>query len=191
MLIRKVSVFLRATFHTQTVSKNMEKLKCPSCKKEYLDKIDTCKNCKFPFNGTEKERAIHIGQFINKKGVLIDSTDSIEKSQKILYAIAGINLIFLIIGFIKNSYQLFDLILNGIIVAVFLLCAFFIKKSPLILTIIPLILMIGIYTLNFIVEPRSIFNGIVVKLLIVGSLIYSIFLIKSADGFKKTYGVDE
>ena len=169
----------------------MEKLKCPSCKREYMEKIDTCKNCNFPFNGTEKEKAIHIGQFINKKGVLFDSVDSIGKSQKILYAITALNLIALIIRFSLNGIILDDLIQNGIITLIFLFCGIYLKKNPILLTIIPLVLLIGVYTLNYIIDPMSLLRGILFKLIIIGSLVYSVYLIKSAEKFSKKYGVNE
>jgi len=168
----------------------MEKTICPACKKEHIEQLDICNNCSFPFNGTEKEKAIHIGRFINKKGVLTDSSDSIKKSQLILFAIAGFNALFLIAGLFNGNLLPIDIILNTIVTLTFLLCGFFIYKKPVLLTVIPLILIIGINILNYFIEPSSIFRGIIIKLIIIGSLIYSIYLIKSAENFKKEYGVD-
>ncbi|MDO6819491.1 hypothetical protein [Zobellia sp. 1_MG-2023] len=168
----------------------MENMNCPSCKKEYLESVDICSNCRYPFSGTEKEKAIHIGKFINQKGVLVDSEASIEKSQKILYGVTVINLVFLAIGFFNGTYPLLHILLNAVLIVVFLFCAYFIKKSPLMLTIIPLALLIGVYTINFIVDPNSVLRGVIMKLFILGSLIYSIYLIKSAEGFKKNFGLN-
>ncbi|MEZ4808844.1 MAG: hypothetical protein R2819_00675 [Allomuricauda sp.] len=169
----------------------MEKLICPSCKKEYLEKIDTCSNCNFPFNGTEKEKAIHIGQFINKKGVLFDSADSIGKSQKILYAITLFNVVAITVRIFMNGLYWPELLQNGIITLILFLCAFFLKRNPILLTLIPLVLLIGVYTLNSLIDPNTLLRGIFIKLIIIGSLCYSIYLIKSADRFKRKYGVDK
>ncbi|WMI65997.1 hypothetical protein RBH94_02290 [Aestuariibaculum sp. YM273] len=167
----------------------MNNLQCPACKKEYQEQLSICNNCNFPFNGSEKEKGIHIGRFISAKGVITDSDNSIEKSQQILFFITGLNVLFLIVGIWNSSYDIIDLILNGIISIIFLLCAIFIKKKPLLLTSIPLLLMIGINILNYILEPRSILNGILMKVAIIGSLIYSIYLIISSEKFKKQYSV--
>lgn len=45
----------------------LKNLNCPACKAEQIENVEFCKNCKFPFNGTDKEVAIHIGKFIKKK----------------------------------------------------------------------------------------------------------------------------
>lgn len=169
----------------------MEKQKCPSCKKEFLENVSICTNCNFPFDGTDKEKAIHIGRFISSKGIITDSNGSIEKSQKILYTITGINIFFMIIGFSNGNFVLVDIIINSFITLIFLLCGIFLKKKPLLLTVIPLTMMIGIYTLNYLIEPNSIFSGILMKIFILCSLIYSIYLILSAEKFKKDFQINE
>tara|TARA_R110000868_G_scaffold354220_2_gene615533 strand:+ start:68 stop:574 length:507 start_codon:yes stop_codon:yes gene_type:complete len=165
----------------------MENIVCPACKKENKEQLETCNNCNFPFNGTEQEKGVHIGRFINKKSVITDSEGAIKKSQFILYAIAAYNAIFLIIGLFGSQLNVFDLLLNFVVVGIFVLCAFFIQKKPLLLTLIPLILILGINMLNYFIEPSSVFRGIVFKLIIIGSLIYSIYLIKGAADFKKEF----
>ncbi|MEK6154555.1 hypothetical protein WIW50_14895 [Flavobacteriaceae bacterium 3-367] len=168
----------------------MDNISCPACKQEYSEIQEICENCKFPFNGTEKEKSLHIGRFINKKGVIVDSSDAIRRSQLILYAIAGINALFIIVITLTGKIQLFDIALNGILALVFLLCGLFIRQRPMLLTLIPLILILGIYALNFLVDPSSIFKGIIVKLIIIGSLIYSLYLIDRAKRFQSKFGAD-
>lgn len=167
----------------------MKNIQCPSCKKEFETIPTNCSNCQFPFQGTEREKTVHIAQFIEKKGVLVDSDDSIEKSRKILYAITGINVIYLVVGYVTGDAHFMDTILNFVISGVFFICAFNIEENPIRLTTVPLILLISIYTLNFLLNPSMFFQGIVVKLLIVGSMFYSIYLIKSAEKFKKRYQI--
>lgn len=162
---------------------------CPACKKEQINEISSCKNCSFPFNGTEKEKAIHIANFISKKGVLFDSNDSIEKSQQILYGISLVNLVFIGVDIFTSNFYIIDLIINLTITFVLAFCGFMIRKNPIKFTLIPLFLLISIYTLNAILDPYFLHRGILMKLVILGSLIYSIYLIKSADRFKKKYDI--
>ena len=162
-------------------------MRCPACKIENEDLIENCENCEFPFNGTEKEKGIHIGRFINKKGIVTDSDESISKSQKILIGVAVFNLAFLIIGFSNGGFDIISIIFNGVITGIILLCGIFIKKNPVILTLIPLILIIGINVLNFIFDPQSILNGILMKIIIIGSLGYSLYLVYQKKKFEKKY----
>lgn len=159
---------------------------CPACKKEHIESLDNCNICAFPFNGTEKERAIHIGRFINTKGVLIDSVDSIKRSQMILFVIAGFNTLLFLINFFLGSIFLLDIALIGI----FLLCGILIRKSPILFICIPLVLIIGINISNYFIDPSLAFNGIFIKILIVSSLIYSIYIILKANKFKKRYEIN-
>lgn len=167
----------------------MENPTCPCCKIAILESTLICSNCQFPFNGTEKEKSIHIGRFISSKGVLTDSDDSISKSQKILSVITALNTIFLIIGITKGNYMILDIILNGFITLIFLLCAIFIKKMPLVLTCIPLFLVISINILNYFIDPISILSGIAMKLVIIISLGYSVYLIVQAKKFQKQFKI--
>ena len=162
-------------------------MNCPACKIENENTIKNCKNCEYPFNGTEKEKGIHIGRFINKKGIVNDSDESIMKSQKILIGVGIFNLVFLLIGFSNGGIDVFGIIFNGIITGIILLCGIFIKKKPVTLTLIPLILIIGINILNFIFDPNSILNGILMKIVIIGSLGYSLYLVSQMKKFKKKY----
>ena len=54
---------------------------CPACKKENPKIAIFCETCNYPFEGTEKEKAIHIGRFVTKKGVTVDSEIQINRSR--------------------------------------------------------------------------------------------------------------
>jgi len=160
---------------------------CPACKNYNNEEIRLCEKCEFPFFGTEKEKSIHIGRFINKRGVIFDANDSIRKSQNILLLVIGLNILGLIINFdflINNKVILF---LDILIIISFGVCAFMLKKAPVLFTVIPLVIILTLYTVNFIVDPRSILNGILMKLIIVGTLVYSVFLHVKSKKFKEKY----
>ncbi len=160
---------------------------CPACKTEIEKEIEICTNCEFPFNGTEKQRGIHIGRFINQKGIVNDSDNSIIKSQKILIGIATINLVILLLQFSKGKLEIADIIFNGVLTLIILLCGIFIKKKPITFTFIPLILIIAINILNYILDPKSLLNGVFFKIFIIGSLVYSIYLVRESEKFKKKF----
>ncbi|VXB01899.1 conserved membrane hypothetical protein [Flavobacterium sp. 9AF] len=158
---------------------------CPACKKESPESYDNCSYCKFPFNGTEKEQATHIGKFIADKGILDKSKHNIENSKRILFYIVAFNTIGLIIAIMNNKYDFLGVFLTVFISLIFLLCGIFLQKNPKILTIIPLTIILLFYTLNFIFDREHFFNGIIFKIIIVGALIYNLYVLNEAEKFKK------
>jgi len=161
---------------------------CPACKKENPEIAIFCETCNYPFEGTEKEKAIHIGQFVTKKGVTVDSEIHINRSRSILLIIAVINAFAIVMGLSDSeAYSMVDIVFNIVITAVFILCAVTIKKNPFIKILIPFLLLLFINLLNFIVDPNTIAQGIVLKVIYIGSLGYSLYLVKSAENFRKKY----
>lgn len=163
---------------------------CPACNKEYTEIIDTCSVCAFPFDGTEKERSIHIGKFISTKGVLIDSDTTIKKIQHLFYFIGGFNLMLFVMHSLMGIVFIVNSILDFLFFIVFMICGIFIRKNPLVFTIIPLLFMIGMNTLYYLIDPELVLNGIIYKIIIVGCLLYSIYVVLKAQDFKRKYNVD-
>ncbi len=163
---------------------------CPACSKEQIESLDRCNICDFPFNGTEKERSIHIGKFISKKGVLTDSDTTIKKIQQLFYFIGGFNLMLFVMHSLIGIVFIVNSILDFLFFILFMLCGIFIRKNPLVFTIIPLLFMIGINALYYLIDPALVLKGIIYKLVIVGCLIYSIYIVLKAQEFKRKYNVD-
>ena len=165
----------------------MSTIICPACKN--INNADTlfCDKCEFPFQGSEKEKSIHIGRFINKRGVVFDANDSIRKSQNILFLVIGLYVLGLVINFEFLLDNKIFLVFDILIIISFGVCAFMLKRAPVLFTTIPLIILIALYVSNFIIDPRSILNGIIMKVIIIGTLVYSIYLHISSNKFKKKY----
>ncbi len=165
----------------------MESNVCPACKNDNDSNINLCVKCEFPFNGTEKEKSIHIGRFIGKKGIIFDAEDSLTKSQNLLYLAAGFYILGLIVNFSILLNHLIALVFNIVVIIVIALSGFLLKKSPLLFLIIPLTVLLMVYFLNYLVDPNSILRGILFKFLILGSLIFSIYNYLVSEKFKKKY----
>lgn len=160
---------------------------CPACKNSVSAESEKCDYCEFPFNGSDKEKSIHIGKFINKRGVIFDANDSIRKSQNILLLVIGLYVLSLIINFDFLLENKIILVIDLLIIISFSVCAFMIKKAPILFTVIPLIIILTLYLINFIIDPRTLLGGIFLKIIIIGTLVYSIFLHISSNKFKKKY----
>ena len=162
---------------------------CPACKNSCPFEAMFCEKCEFPFKGTEKEKSIHIGRFIGDKGIIIDAEDALIRSRNLLYIAAGLYTLGVIINMSLLLNNLFVLAFNILIIITFVVSALFLKKSPLTFLILPLALLLSIYTINFIIDPNTLVQGILFKILIIGSLIYSIYNFVASEKFKKKFNV--
>ncbi len=162
---------------------------CICCKNEVLENSTNCEFCNFPFFGSEEEKSIHIGKFIVNKRVISNSEESLDKNQYLLYFISAITFVTAIIFCTKFEGFYFETGLNFLIGFVILFCGYYLKKNPIMLTIIPLVLILSIYSLNYFLDPKTLFNGIIFKIVIISSLVYNIFLILKSDSFKKNHNL--
>ncbi|GAA3605861.1 hypothetical protein Q4Q39_11515 [Flavivirga amylovorans] len=165
----------------------MENKACPACKNDSDLNVNLCPKCEFPFNGTEKEKSIHIGRFIGKKGIIFDAEDSLTKSQQLLFLAAGLYLLGVIINFSVLLNDLLALIFNTVVIIVILASGVLLKKAPMLFLIIPIIVLLFVYGINYAINPDSLTRGIFFKCLILGSLIYSIYNYLASERFKKKY----
>lgn len=159
---------------------------CPACKNENSEIAIYCELCQYPFEGTDKEKAIHIGRFVSKKGVKYDKDDSFIRSQKIIGFIAVTNLLFLgaTYKFLPNGWIISQLI----IAAIFLFCAFTIRKHSFIKVLIPLIIILLPTILLLIISPSDFIVNIAVNMIYIAALIYSLVLVKSYEKFVNKFG---
>lgn len=163
----------------------MENHHCPSCKNNTPTSYELCSFCKFPFNGTENEKSLHIGKFISAKNILDKSEENIQNSKKILFMIVAFNILGVVISVMKNQYDFFGILISTIITLTMLFCALYLHKKPMILTIIPLSLILLIYTINFIFSRETFFQGIIFKTIILFALTYNLYTLNQANKFKK------
>lgn len=147
---------------------------CPSCKSTCFELDEKCEICNFPLKGNEKEKAVFIGQKYAKKQKADDGVKAINKNRNLLFAIGGFNIVISPILFLMNRIQIGDGILNLIVGLIFIGLGLLAKIQPLVSFILALLLLLGLYLLNYLVDPSTIFNGIILKLIIIGSLIYAI-----------------
>lgn len=160
---------------------------CLSCKKEVFENENTCPTCNFPFNGTEKEKAIHIGKFINQKSIVSSSEDSILKVRNILFLIAAIQLLGLGINLYKGHIDIVTIVVYLILALTFISCGVLIKKSPILFITFPLCLLLALYFIEYLTVPSLFFRGIIFKVLIIGIMIYSIYIVIKSNQFKKKH----
>ncbi|MBT8327480.1 MAG: hypothetical protein KJP21_07135 [Bacteroidia bacterium] len=165
----------------------MEAFVCPACKNEHPKDENICRICDFPFNGTEKEKSIHIGKFIGKKGIIQDAEANLDKSRNLLFFVAILNFVGIAINYEAVFQNIIAIIISFGIPIIIIFCAFLIKKSPLIFLGIPLALMFLVYSIEIFIDPNEWLRGIFFKLIVLGILGYGIYNYIASENFKKQY----
>jgi len=158
---------------------------CPACKSEFLVQPGACENCGFPFIGSEKEKSLFIAQHILKKGQLSDTRDRIKRARIILWIIGGFNILSPVVASFGNGVQGEYLFVGIFLGIVFIGFGFLAYKKPFIAILIPLLLLLLLYTASAILDPDTLFNGIILKLVFLGGLIYALVSIVEAEKIRR------
>ncbi|MFI2742675.1 hypothetical protein ACG2LH_08045 [Zhouia sp. PK063] len=166
----------------------METSYCPSCKLALEEEpTGNCIRCNYPFHGTEAEKSKHIGEFISQKGIGLDLEAIVKRCQRYLFIVTAIQLVVSFIGIMNNSVSFIFLLLNGFVVCSFFLCALFLKKNPVVFSIIPMAIVIMIFIVDYLFAPELLLSGIKTKLIILALLGYCVYIATKAEGFNKKF----
>jgi hypothetical protein len=114
----------------------------------------------------------------------------IRNARIMLYIVAGLQLLPLLLlpeGLDDDARNLL-IILQVIFAAVFVGLAIWTKYKPFAALLTAMIFFLGIWVLGGILNPASIFSGIILKVILIVLLILGIRNAKEAEELKKTYG---
>jgi len=143
---------------------------CKICKTDYEILPQTCQKCGFPFAGTEKEKTAFSVQQIIKKGHIEESKKHIKIARVILWIIGGFNLVSSFF-YSEDSVTMITAIIIGLI---FIGFGFYTYKKPFISILIPLSFLLLVHTIIAIIEPATIFQGLILKIIFLFLLIYAL-----------------
>lgn len=165
---------------------------CNGCMAEYAPLDAFCNTCGFPIQGTEREQELHHSERSVKEIELIDLEEKVENARKSLFWVAGLcGISFLFTAFKGSSGadQTADMIVTLILIAAFLGLGLLAKRKASTALISGLSLYVILNLLIAIVDPISIFSGIIVKIIIIGYLIKGIKAVIEADNLKKELNI--
>lgn len=155
--------------------------KCSFCKEVVVSpKVIFCSNCGYPENGTDKERTRFFAKRTIEKHERIDARKQIKSARNTLYTLCGIMLVFGVIIFFGNNSVL-ELGIHLFFSFLYLTLAFWSEKKPFEALLIALLLYVTLLVIGFIDNPRSIFSGIIWKVIIISFLgkgMYSAFIFR-------------
>lgn len=156
---------------------------CSNCNSPISPEEVYCSNCGYPENGDEKEKDKFQRRIDAKKGLLKEVKKEVKKGKNtlivlgILNAIAGIYYGFVVEDVLTG-------VIEGILGIVYLGLSIWSDKQPFGALLSALILYLTLVLLLAILEPVTIFQGIIWKILIIGFLVRGI---KSGHEAKNIY----
>jgi len=156
-------------------------LKCDNCKIPISPVQISCTYCGYPLAGNQKEKTAFIKQQIRDKTTLRRAGKYQRRSSYILYIIGAFQIVTGGLNY-HNYKAREEFIVYAFIGLLFMVFGYFSSKKPLLFISLGLGLTLLMYVVNFILNPASITQGILWKLVIVGNLSYT--LISSYQEFK-------
>ncbi|MCK8522607.1 hypothetical protein M0D21_13565 [Aquimarina sp. D1M17] len=143
---------------------------CSQCNTPINGKTKFCANCGYPENGTEKEQSVYHANKVMKKNQVKEDQNRIKSGRNTLYWIAGISFFFGLITFLLNDDST-TFIVQIILAIIYLILAYWSQKKPFAALLSALLLYVLLIAADVVVEPASIFRGIIVKIIIISFLI--------------------
>lgn len=147
---------------------------CPHCHNQVPEADTFCQQCGYPVRGTEEQINEFNYQIGYKQMQLDDSHTGVRKGRNSLYVVAGIFALYGLIYYAMND-QAQDaialLVTNIVLAVVFLMLGYWSMKKPIAALISGLSLFVAIHLLNAIVDPMTLVQGILIKVLVIVYLV--------------------
>ncbi|QQX77798.1 MULTISPECIES: zinc ribbon domain-containing protein [Aequorivita] len=135
---------------------------CSQCNSEIELDQKYCNDCGYPEGGTTQEQSgFHARQVMKKRGQA-EASSLIKKGRNSLFVVAAI-------AFLSGLYYFFKLddssvlIVNSILSISYLLLGFWSQKRPLVALILGLLVYLTTLVLNGLIEPETIYKGLLIK----------------------------
>ncbi len=145
---------------------SIEQDHCSKCDTILLENNKFCSNCGFPERGTEKEKAIFIANAVMKKNGHLDVDEKINSGKKTLLILAALCVVFGFISYGVNN-DISVLVSNLILAVIYAGLAWLATTKPFAALLSALLLYIMIHILNAIVDVTTIYQGLLVKVLVI------------------------
>ena len=165
---------------------------CTSCYSKYEPADAFCNGCGYPLHGTQQEKDFFTSERNVKEIDLADLSETVRKACNSLYWIAGLLVISTIFGYATAQLEedkMANLITGVILFVAFLGFGLWSKSKPAAALISGLSLYIIIHLLSAIINPVSIFSGIIIKVIIIVYLIKGIRSVLEVDKLKKELNI--
>lgn len=159
---------------------NHDKVKCSNCFTDVEIKGAFCPSCGFPEKGTEKEKAVFHANKVMDKNKHMDASVKVNSARNTLYVISGITFLSGIVYYFITM-EFYILFVNTIIGVLYLVLALWSVKQPLPALLSALLLYATIFVLNGLLDPSTIYQGLILKVIVLVYLGKGLYSAKAAQ----------
>jgi hypothetical protein len=162
----------------------MNKIYCPNCYCGYDKQPDNC-SCGYPFTGNEMDKYKFMSHKIKKVQAVQEGIKSADYARYVLFIIGGLNLLISIIYLMmggENSTQYVTMTYSLLLIVL----GFFSYKEPFYSLLFGLIVLIGIYLIMGLADPKIFFSGLITRAIFTLGFIYGLIKVKRAENILNT-----
>lgn len=162
-------------------SDNQPDADCGHCGVSLTNEHKFCPHCGFPQQGTREDQKDFRAQVFLKKQDLTNAQSKVKNAAATLYVIAGFTSLYgLIVGLgIREDAGL--MIGNVVIAILYILLGLWSQEKPFMAILSGLILYATFILLNAFLDPATLYNGMVIKLVVIVFLIKGVVSARQAN----------
>jgi len=150
-----------------------EVLSCTQCETIIKETQKYCTNCGYPQRGSAGDKSKFHAERIMNRSKAVDAPKTIRQARNILFIVAGITFIYGIFLFFYRD-DMASLIAAAIMTGVYVVLGYWSQQKPLISLVLALLLYATNMVLSFIIEPDTLYKGLIFKVIIIYFLIRGI-----------------
>ncbi|MEQ8626388.1 zinc ribbon domain-containing protein [Ekhidna sp.] len=162
-------------------------LTCSNCQKPINESDTYCGNCGFPENGSDEEKNKFHYRIKLKTDVVKDAEKKIKNVKTLLFVLAGLNILlgFYFIFILDSNLTFADGVGLLISALVFIGCAIWVNKQPLMGVLAAFGFYLFLQVLAAVVDPSTILQGLLLKIIIIGVFIKGINSARDAKKYRE------
>ncbi|WP_152558158.1 zinc ribbon domain-containing protein [Altibacter lentus] len=142
---------------------------CSQCDTQLIEKQVFCTACGYPERGSEAQRSGFHAKRVIANQTSQNASKRIKSARNSLYVVAGLSLFWGLIYFFRFEDSA-TLIATGILAVIYLALGYWSQKRPLIALVLGLLVFLTIVVIDAILDPSTIYKGIIIKILVIGYL---------------------
>lgn len=158
---------------------NSETVVCENCGNIGSLNQKYCSKCSFPFGGTEEEKQKFKAKITGHKFLMAEAKKETQTALIIILVLAGIVFLTgLYQGFMADNFG--GMILNLCLCLLYLILAAWCNKNPFGAILTAFIVYLTINVINAFFDPLTLFQGLLMKIIIIGGFVKGIRSAKDA-----------
>lgn len=167
-------------------------LECTSCFGKVMEADQFCQSCGFPLKGSEEEQRQFTYNRQYQQMEINGLAQKVKSARNALFVTAGL---FLLNGLAYFAFHPGEntasavLITYGVLAVIFLLLAWWAEKKPLASLISGMVLYVLIFLMDVIADPRNLYQGVLIRIIVVVYLVKGLMSAMEAEKIRKQYNL--